>query len=349
MNKYSREVSAAPAEIATNGRCNMGTFNQAIKNVNMLDVEKPLGTEVPQGLKFMRLKEWQAFQISNDEWFICLAVYNTKSIGLATVMAFDRNQQKMYRYERKVPFNLLKVPSGLADSRCYYHGADFRIDIHNNLDDGKFRVSFQADNFAGLPDLRASFTGYHETEPIVIVQPFDDNRPLYSHKALMPCEGMLELSDGRKSFFERGTGSMIIDDHKGYYPYTMAYDWVTGLGYDHKGRLAGFNTTDNQIQNHMKYNENCLWLDGQMYPLPPISIRRNTGVEGIWEVSDDFGRVRIFFKPLYDCKVKINAGIIKTDYHGPTGVLEGWIKTPDGEKVCFDGFAGMGEKKFIKG
>jgi hypothetical protein len=34
---------------------------------------------------------------------------------------------------------------------------------------------------------------------------------------------------------------MIIDDHKGYYPCVMKYDWITALGYAGNGRLVGFN------------------------------------------------------------------------------------------------------------
>jgi hypothetical protein len=66
---------------------------------------------------------------------------------------------------------------------------------------------------------------------------------------------------------------MIIDDHKGYYPCVMKYDWITALGYAGNGRLVGFNLTDNQVQDHEKYNENCLWLDGKMYPRPDWQLR----------------------------------------------------------------------------
>jgi hypothetical protein len=34
--------------------------------------------------------------------------------------------------------------------------------------------------------------------------------------------------------------------------------------------------------------------------------------------------------------------------HGPTGSFEGYIVCPDGSQVCFDGFSGMGEKKYIR-
>ncbi len=347
MNTYKRTVLDAPASLVSNGKCNFGTFNAAVKNINPLEAAHPLNIPAPRALKFMRLKEWQAFQLSNPEWFICLAVYNSKAVGLAIVMAYNKNEDRMYRYEHKVPFFNLHVPSGLTDSRCWYHSRNFTIDIRNNLKEGRFDVDFQARNFAGLPDCNAYVTGFHETEPIVICQPFGDNRPLYSHKALMPAEGYLE-NGGQRSFFRKKNSCMILDDHKGYYPYVMKYDWVTACGFDAQGRLMGFNCTDNQVQDHDRYNENCLWLDGKMYPLPPIKIKRPTGVENTWEISDDYGQVRLYFIPKQDVPVYINLGIAETRYHGPAGMLEGYIMSPEGEKICFDGFFGMGEKKYIK-
>ena len=347
MNKYRREVLPAPREAVTNGHCNMGTFNGFIEHVNLLDAKKPLGFKASRVFNYLRLKEWEALEIANDEWFILLAVYNTKAIGIALVMAYNKGEGKMYRYERKVPFWQLKVPSGLGDSHCYYHSRNFNIDICNKLKDGQIVVDFNMQNFQGLPDCLASFVGYHETEPIVIVQPFAENRPLYSHKALMPAEGSLTIGD-TTSVFNKNSGCMIIDDHKGYYPYVMKYDWVTALGHDDKGRLEGFNLTDNQVQDHEKYNENCLWLDGKMYPLPPIKIMRPSGVEQIWEVRDDYGRVRLYFTPLEDMPVYLNLVLMETRYHGPIGRFKGYIVDPDGNEICFDGFIGMGEKKYIR-
>jgi Domain of unknown function (DUF2804), C-terminal/Domain of unknown function (DUF2804), N-terminal len=347
MENYTRKVSEPPHEQVTNGRCNMGTFNGPIILINPLDTEKPLGFSVPRFMKYLRLKEWEAFQIANEDWFICLAVYNSKAVGVAIVMAYNKNEDRMYHYEKKVPFWQLNVPRGLHNSHCYYHSRNFNIDIYNKLQENRAVVEFNMRNFKKLPDCKAAFTGFHETEPIVIVQPFAENRPLYSHKALMPAEGSLTMGN-TKTQFARTSSAMVIDDHKGYYPYVMKYDWVTTLGYDTDGRLAGFNLTDNQIQNHEKYNENCLWLDGKMHPLPPIKVNRPSGVMHTWEIQDNYGRVKLFFTPLKDVPVYLNLLIIASRYHGPIGGFEGYIVNSDGEKISFDGFVGMGEQKYIR-
>ncbi len=351
MNQYNREVLPAPSSISVNGRCSMGTFDSGIDNLNLLDLDHPLGFKAPRAFNAFRLKEWQAFEIDNADWFICLAVYNTKSIGTAIIMAFNKSSQRMFRYEHQAPAWKLHVPSGLKNSRCHYQGnsknSHLSISIENALQDQKFKISITATGFKDRPDLTAEWTAHHTTSPIVIVQPFADNRPLYSHKALMPIEGLLNF-DGTQSAFTPNTSCAIVDDHKGFYPYVMEYDWVTALGFDQSGLLTGFNLTDNQVLEPERYNENCLWHDGNMTPLPPITISRPNGVNRPWSIKDQHNRIDLRFTPLADVRNYMNTGIAAIRYHGLTGVFEGYIKDTNGNPVTFDGFTGMGEKKYVR-
>ncbi len=347
MNNYNRSVLPPPDTAVTAGLCNFGTFDSAIPNPNLLDTHQPLGIPLPSRLNGLRLKEWEAIQIANRDWFFCVAVYNTKTVGTAIIMAYDRNKDRMFIYQHKVPYWKLHTPCGLANSHCYYHNPKLSIDIRNLLEKNRFEVTFTAKNFHGQPDIEGSFTGFYQTQPIVIVQPFDNNRPLYSHKALMPSDGWLTVA-GKKVHYESHDTCMIMDDHKGFYPYIMKYDWVTGMGYNNQGGLQGFNLTDNQVKDHEKYNENCLWLNGKMHPLPPIKISRPNGVTETWEISDNYEQVDLKFTPLADVPNYLNLGVAETRYHGPTGVFEGTITLPNKEQVIFDGYIGMGEQKYIR-
>lgn len=347
MTTYHRAILPAPNAAVTDGRCNFGTFDRAINHLNLLDARNPLGWLPGRWLKNFRLKEWQAIQLHCQDWFFCLAVYNTKTLGTAIIMAYDKNARQMHVYQHKAPCWKLKVPSGLANSHCYYHSRDFAIDIYNRLGAQQVDTVFSARNFPGLPNLQGEFSGYHHTQPQVIIQPLGNNRPLYSHKALMPSVGRLTVNH-QQTHYTRQHTAMIMDDHKGYYPYIMRYDWVTALGFDSRGVLLGFNLTDNQVRDHQRYNENCLWHDGQMYPLPPITIHRPDGVNGVWHISDRHGQVNLYFTPLADVPLYLNWGIAQTRYHGPTGEFRGGIMAADNRRIRFDGLIGMGEQKYIR-
>jgi len=346
MGTYTREILNAPESAVINGQCRMGTFNKTIKNINLLDAHHPLGKAYPQLFTKFRLKEWEAFQITNDDYFICLAVSNIKFLGTSLLFIYDKKTEKYYSYSARGTVKKVNVPSGLFHSECSYRDDKMNVLIHNRLDEQRFDIEFTAQGDKDNPACHGNFTMNHTTEPIVIIQPFAQNKPLYSHKALMPGSGSLTVDDKTSPFIE-GKASMIVDDHKGFYPYHLQYDWATTMGYSGSD-LVGFNLTDNQIIDPERYNENCLWQNGRMIPLPPIKIDRTLGLKKTWKIKDKYGQVDLKFTPIAGDPIDIKVGPISFSYYGPFGMFEGEIYDDAGKPVKFDGFIGMGEKRSDK-
>jgi len=338
---YSRSVQKAPKRLVTNGKFTFGTYTTPFEIINPLDAIKPLPLRVPEFLKNMRLKEWQAFQMGNKDFFILAAVYNAKGLGVVQFVVIDQKRGRKHLFQRYVPFWKMKVARSLMDSVTCCAGKNFSFHIHNNLKNDRIFFNFWTRGKKGL-HMSCRVEAFHTQEactPIVICQPFGENRALYSHKAMMPLSGRLCLGDD-VSEFAKNDSFMIMDDHKGYYPYIMTYDWVTTAGHDRKNRFVGFNLTDNQVKDHEQYNENCLWVDGRMVPLPP-----DQGPTG--KMHRD-GTVNLKFSPKFDGRIELDFKVFETKYYAPYGHFEGYIAPSHENKIIFDGFFGMGEKKYIK-
>ena len=160
--------------------------------------------------------------------------------------------------------------------------------------------------------------------------------------------GELRLGDERLVFAE-GDSYLLMDDHKGYYPWIMRWDWVTGGGVDDRGRRVGFNLTRNDSIDPARYNENCLWLDGKRHLLPPVRFaRRPDRSPEIWEVRDEAGEVEVDFVIELDGYVRVNAVIVESRYRGPFGHVRGTLRGPGGERVGLDGMFGMGEDFYLR-
>lgn len=347
---YRRDVLPNPGMPVSRGRFNIGTFNTPFERVNFHDARRPFGVPLPGALTSLRLKEWEALQLGNDDCFMLVVVYNMKPAALVQFVFYDRREGRKFLYQRIVPSWRVTVPESLWDTAARYRSRRFGIEIHNDLAAGFIRVSVYATSFGTLPDLRAYFDCLHRpnlVEPIVVCQPFAENRAMYSHKCLMPMRGTLVMG-GKSITFDADSSFAIVDDHKGYYPYNLRYDWVTGAGRDARGRLVGFNLTDNQVLDPLRYNENCLWIGGRMHPLPPIRVARPQGVMGRWSITDEFGMVNAGFTPIVDGIIDVNLGAVKIDYHGPFGRIDGSITDSDGNMVPVDGLFGMGERKFLR-
>ena len=231
--KYTREILPAPDSLVENGRINFGTFNGPFKKINPLDAARPFGVPLPRLIKNFRLKEWQAFQLGNRDFFMLAVIYNQKAGTLVQFIICDKKKGRMTKYEKKVPSWETSVPSSLGDTRARYVSDRFRIDVHNKLDLGRIFIDVAIDADDRLPSLYGHFEAFHEkgtVKPLVVSLPFAANRGMYSHKCLMPMHGTL-LFDGRKIDFTKQGSFAIMDDHKGYYPYILKYDWVTGASF----------------------------------------------------------------------------------------------------------------------
>lgn len=345
---YYREVRKGIEELVkSDGKFDFGTFNSPIPNVNMYDAYRPLGYLAPKWFENYRLKEWEAFQAGNEDIFILGAVYNVKVAVLLYLIIYDKKYDKLYEYSEIINPSKATIGKGLLDSvtkgeskKCYMH-------YNNNLNNGIINVSAYIEHIGKLPKIKLEFKAYHTTEPIVICQPFGENRGLYSHKNFMPMEGYILIED-EKIVFDEHSSHMIIDDHKGYYPYNMKYDWVTGWGKDEALNDFAFNLTDNQILDHEKYNENCIWYDGKMNVLPPIKVERQYNDDEIWRIKDEYDMVNLNFHIDKKTKIKFNCLVVASDYEAPFGRYEGYLRLPDNKKVAIKSCFGIGEKKRIR-
>ena len=166
---------------------------------------------------------------------------------------------------------------------------------------------------------------------------------MYSQKGCMAVEGELSIGDQRVQF--RSSDSfLLMDDHKGYYPRIMRWDWVTGGGFDARGRRIGVNLTRNDSIDPERYNENCVWVDGRVQLLPAVTFRRRPELTPeVWEIRDRNGEVEVDFEIELDGHVRVNAVVVQSRYRGPFGRLRGQVAG-----IELDGLFGMGEDFYLK-
>jgi hypothetical protein len=316
----------------------------------MLDVERPFLYPLPRFVKNLRLKEWRAFHFGDERWFFFSALYDAKLASLATFHAYDRETKKHFGIQRIVPGSIFSFGESLSGSRIAYRGSRTFIEFQSELDKGFAQIAVlsnsrnQKRRFSGR--FRFAWVDKSSASESVCL-PLGMNRAMYSTKTFMPLEG--EFSAGGETRRITGSSAMgVFDDHKGYYPWRMRYDWVSGFGLDPKGRRIAFNLTDNQVRDQVKFNENCLWINNRVWPLPPVRVTRPHGAEGEWVIQDTEGMVDLIFVPELRNDIRFRLGVIDADYHGPFGAFRGVIKNGEGEKLLADSLYGAGEQKYLR-
>jgi hypothetical protein len=343
-----RQLLDAPARLVDDGRIHFGTFDRPIADVNLIDA-RPWRVPLPRPLRALRLKEWQAFQLGSSRWFIALALFDAKLLALAQVKVYDRERRIKHVFERKLPSWAMRAPRSLLDSEMRWEGGGASIRFRNHLAEDRIELWLELPKAAHMPALSGSIMlSARGCEPQVVSIPFAENRGMYSHKACVEPEGELCLGD-EVLRFSPTDGYAFIDDHKGYYPYVMRWDWVTAGGLDAHGRRIGLNLTRNDSIDPARFNENCVWIDGRRHLLPPVRfVRRPELRPEVWEVRDEAGEVAVDFEIELDGHVKVAALVVESRYRGPFGRVRGHVRGPAGERIELDGMFGMGEDFYLR-
>jgi len=330
------------------GRVRFGTFTGPIADINLLDAQ-PWVVPVPRAVRFARLKEWQAFQFSNGRHWVAVALFDAKLLALAQIKIYDHQTRTKVEFERQLPSWALAAPRNLIDSTFEWRSSRAFIRFENRLCDGRFAIEVNIPAGFSNPAISGRVTSRVDgAEPQVVSIPFGSNRGMYSHKSCQEVSGELVVG-GECLRFSPSDSFLFVDDHKGYYPYVMRWDWLVGGGVADAGRRIGFNLTRNASIDPERHNENCLWMHGKRHLLPPVSFDRRSDVgREVWEVRDQEGEVTVDFEVELDSTVRLNALVIESRYRGPFGSVRGSLRGPGGERVAVDGMLAMGEDFYLR-
>ena len=339
--KESRRPIDSPKSIVENGEVQFGTFKDPIASLNILDATNPVRKHLPKWFNSIRIKEWEAFEISFDEGFVVGAIYDIGVLTFNVIIFYNKltEQVEFNQYIKPGPGKI--VEDSLIDTVTSYEYKGFGITFDNQFQDGKCSVSASCPAKKKKLKVSVDCELASISQPCVAVMPLGDNRPLYSQKELFSAKGSITI--GKKIYTMNENSIAIIDDHKGFYPYHMHYDWITGMGKTEEDGIIGFNLTDNQVTNVEEYNENFLWLNGDMHPLPAVKMARLAN--GNWLATDEHDTVHVEFVIKNNFQLKVGVSFFGANYIAPFGHHIGWIKDIYGVKHSVDNIFGMGEDK----
>ena len=355
FSKYiapERRAVPTPDDLVKNGECVFGTFDREFKTMNLLDLKHP--THLPKSANKNKCTLWEAMEVHLKQGYMLSVVCDMGVFGVCFCLFFDFRKNKLFQWYYQVPHKQIKVaPNLLNGSEFSHQGKKCRNKYINNLEKGQItQCSFFSDKKMGTIETDLVLTRF--SKPSVVSIPFakDRQRPLYSQKDLFNVKGKIILNG---EVFETDDSSMaVIDDHRGYYPRRMHYDWLTFFGVNN-GEKIGFNLTRNQSIDQDKYNENLIWLKDDTSLLPPVTFDhrgfKTIKFEGentpmAWTIKDEHDMVNLVFsfEGVYKNILHL-APIVRIDYFVMFGKITGYIRKENGEKIEFVNADAMAEDK----
>jgi len=347
---YTREIQEPCRTPVENGVPLQGTWTSAFEEVDLLSVRRPYSFPMPRGIKNFRIKEWESFVIQDDKYFIQAQLWNLKFYRSALVIMYDKETNERLQFRKRIPGGAWRLPRFLnnasVDSRSY--GFFFRI--HSWLDTKSVKLELNIERKLIRPAFTAHATFDLEegkTTPMSVSLLFSERRNMYAYKALTAVSGDV-VSAGRHIHLDPSKTSGLFCDYKGYFPYRMRATWCTGLGFDGNKRRIGFSMGENQARESFRNNENALWIDGKLTPLPPVKITRNGGPDSEWIIQDMEGMVDLVFTPREPARSFRHFIFSTSDYEYPLGYFNGLVVSAEGEEVPVRNVWGIIEKLYLR-
>jgi hypothetical protein len=348
-----------PTDLVENGLAHFGTFESEFDKLSLLSCRHPTHSLLPNRLK---LTLWEAVEINLKDAFLVSAVSDMGFFGMCFNVLWDKKENKEYHWVERVKSSKneskkhVHIAENLKNGRLTYCEEETnKIRFENNFEKGEARYTLFARNKA-FGYIRGNFALSKIAAPSIVSIPFGKNRPLYSEKMFFKAEGKLELNG--RVYESDGASVAVIDDHRGYYPRKMHYDWLSFMGKDNEGELSGFNLTDNQSTDPFRYNENLLWLAKGNSLLPPIHFRKSAPTLSfvdpvttpiVWEIMDEHDRVHLTYtlQAVFKDHERHALGLIKIDYFVVYGYLSGYVRDEKGNQKNYEGLEAIGEDKSL--
>jgi hypothetical protein len=297
-----------------------------------------------------RIKEWQSFIIQDDRFYLEALLGNMKMYRMARAFLYDRDTRERFVFKKSIPGSGWRLPRSLANASVDSRSYGFFFRIHNWLDADTVKLDLNIEATRRRP----AFTAHAEYDlnragsvPMVVNLGFSGRRCMYAFKALAPVRGDMVFG-GRHISLDPKKCSGVFHDYKGFYPYRMRIVWCTGMNFDGEGRRFGFSIVENQTRETHINNENALWINGELSPLPPVRITMSGGLESDWIIQDLEGMVDLVFTPRELIRTGGNILISHTEYDTPVGYYNGMLVSSGGERIQVRDLWGMGEKLYLR-
>jgi len=347
---YAREILAPRATPIENGTPITGTWDRPFDRVNLLDVRRPFRYPVSRRLRDLRIKEWEGFGVHDERFCMEAFLGNFKLFQTVKIFLYMKESGETYFFGKTAPGGSWRLPQQLDNARveCRSSGFLFRVHAWLKANSVKLDVDIAATKNRPAFTAHISFAmGSRDVSPLAVSLGFAQRRSMYAFKALASVRGDMEL-DGRLFNLDPARCSGIFRDCKGFFPYRTRISSCSAAGFDGEGRRYGFHIVENQAREAHRNNENALWLDKKLTPLPPVRVTTPGGPESEWVIQDTEGMVDLVFTPRTANRWGMNFLLAKGDFFSPMGYYDGTLVSARGEEIQVRNQWGICEKLYLR-
>jgi len=347
---YTREILAPRISPIEDGNPLVGTWNRAFEKVDLLEIRRPYRLSLPRWVRNCRIKEWECFSAQDDHYLLEALFCNVKLYRMAQVLLYDKKNDERFFFRKIMPGIGWLLPYSLANASVDSHSSHFYFRIHSWLDADTVKLDINIEATRRRPSLTVHLAynlSGQDVTPMAVSLGVAERRIIYAYKALAPVRGDMVFA-GKHIILKPDSCSGFFCDYKGFYPYRMQKTICSGMGFDEEKGRFGFHIAENQTKETIKNNENALWVNGKLTPLPPVLITMPDGGETDWVIQDVEGMVDLTFTPKEQNKSGMDLIFTRAEFNAPMGHYNGMLVNSEGERIQIKSLFGIGEKLVLR-
>jgi hypothetical protein len=324
---YTREFQTPRSSPVENGFPLSGTWKDAFSQIDLMEIHHPYNIPLPKWFLRSRIRQWQSFFMQDERFFLHALLFDARLFSIIQIVLYDKKaapkEKRLHKIRRLLLGDRkLQLPKSLANAYVDSKSGNLSFRIHEWLDAKNIRMDLSVESL---------FTAHlkymlprQQVTPLVVSLLFSQRRSMTVYKAMSELRGDVSYKGAYYSLDPK-KASGIFCDYKGLFPYTMSGAWATSMGFDESGKRIGFSLADTQTKEAYSNNENALWIDGTLCPLPPVRITRSEATGNIWVIQDTEGMVDLTFSEEETLKDSFHALFVDAVYYSPLGFFNGML------------------------
>ncbi len=293
----------------------------------------------------LRLKEWDYYAVTAQDWFFSATVADVGYLGMAFIYFIDFAQPAMREATTVTPLGWrARLPRSSRAGDIDFRWLGARLRFERGPETRRLTVDWP--RFHEDRPLHAELL-LHQSDAIesIVMATSMGPRHFYYNEKLncLPAEGFVEMAD-RRLDARSGAALASLDWGRGVWPYRTFWNWASASGFLGDGRTIGLNLGKG-FGDLSAATENCFFIDGKTDKLGAVDFAYDpANFLQPWRFRDDAGRLDLTFTPFFERPSNINLWALKTEGHQMFGRYNGQLVGANGEKFAIDGLIGWAEE-----
>lgn len=326
--------------IQSNGQPNYGRFNALPQHIdlNQYVYKNPYGKVLTGWRKRLKYKKFKFCCIQHEHYTIGLAIADIAWAGHGFVYVYDHLKNEVIEWNA---INLLAANTVLDEQPLYnqshFSKSGMQLDIQHANGVRYIQVSKHGELQLSARIFCAG------TDPLSLCSPTGINGWTYTQKlTTLGCEGFFKNKRGNIIQFNERTFASL-DDTCGFLRPETAWFWLSCNFWDTENNRIGLNLASGV--NESFGNENCLWVNGVLYPVADVLFQQQD--DNQWIIRSLDNKLNLMISTGWRRYENLNLRLVGSQFSQWQAKVSGTIEQDNKEIVLLNEY-GLLEQHYAK-